>query len=168
VANKWLTALREEESKHNTTAALRERWVTIALPGGEKPQTPKVVTDKTDKIASRYKNESEKPEIPKNPTDKTDKNNLEAEQLGLVATWSIEFGYISIHDPLTGEWWDLQTKEAPDWAVREARKRRELYKDGNRRAYRLTSQEMEDIWKAEREPEGIVEEHPIGGEQGAD
>jgi hypothetical protein len=53
--------------------------------------------------------------------------------------------------------------DAPDWAVREARKRKELYKNSNRRAYRLTSREMEDIWEAEREPEpeGIVEDFPI-------
>jgi hypothetical protein len=115
--------------------------MSISLPSGEKPQTPKMATDETDK------------------------NTSEAEQLGLVATWSIEFGYVSIHDPATGEWWDLQTKDAPDWAAREARKRKELYKDGNRRAYRLTSREMEDIWEAERvsEPEGIVEDLPVEG-----
>ena len=49
----------------------------------------------------------------------------------------------------------------------EARKREELYKSGNRKAYRLTSREMEEIWKAEHtsEPAGIVEELPIEEEQ---
>jgi hypothetical protein len=98
-----------------------------------------------------------------NPTAKTAKTLSEAERLGLVATWSIEFGYISIHDPTTGEWHDIPTKEAPDWAQWEARKRKELYKDGNRKAFRLTSREMSELWEAEYvpEPEGIVEEHPI-------
>ena len=67
-----------------------------------------------------------------------------------------------MHDPATGEWWDVQTKDAPSWALSEARKRKELYRDGNHRAYRLTSREMEEIWETERPPEkGIVEEHPI-------
>jgi hypothetical protein len=49
---------------------------------------------------------------PKPPTVKTDKTP-DAAQLGLVATWSAEFGHVSIHDPVEGEWWDLQTKDAP-------------------------------------------------------
>ena len=87
--------------------------------------------------------------------------------MGLVATWSREFGYVSVHDPSTGTWYDLRTQDAPDWAVREARKRKELYKGGNRKAYRLTSGEMEALFEAERapEPEGIVEDHPIEGEE---
>jgi hypothetical protein len=64
--------------------------------------------------------------------------------------WAREFGYVSMHDPTTGEWWDVATKDAPDWAKREAFKRKELYKGGNRKAYRLTAREMEGIWDAER------------------
>jgi len=96
----------------------------------------------------------------KNPTAKTSKTPTEAEALGLVASWSVEFGFVSMHDPTNGEWHDLPTKEAPEWAVREARKRKELYRNGNRKAFRLTSLEMEEIWEAERpvEEEGIVEE----------
>jgi hypothetical protein len=73
-----------------------------------------------------------------------------AAALGLVAKWSVEFGYVSTHDPTTGEWHDLLTKEAPDWAVREARRRKELYKDGNHRAYDLTAADMEEIWRKEQ------------------
>lgn len=49
----------------------------------------------------------------------------------------------------------------------EARKRKELYRDGNRKAYRLTSREMEEVWEAEyvSEPEGIVEDHPVEEEE---
>jgi hypothetical protein len=63
----------------------------------------------------------------------------------------------------TGEWHDLPTKEAPSWAVGESHRRKNLYKDGNRKAYRLTSSEMEETWEAEGtpEPEGIFEDHPI-------
>ncbi len=91
-----------------------------------------------------------------------------ASSLGLVATWSREFGFVSIHDPLEGEWHDIATKEAPDWAVREARKRRELYKAGNRGAYRLTARELEEVWESERvpEPEGTVEDDPAVTERG--
>jgi hypothetical protein len=42
------------------------------------------------------------------------------------------------------------TNDAPDWAKREAFKRKELYRDGNRKAYRLTAREMEEIWEKER------------------
>ena len=85
-----------------------------------------------------------------------------ASELGLVARWSRHFGYVSIHDPTTGEWWDLQTKDAPVWAKWEAHKRKELRKDGDTRAHELTSRDMEEIWEAERQgEEAIVEEHPI-------
>ncbi|MBV9455593.1 MAG: hypothetical protein JOZ19_15995 [Rubrobacter sp.] len=99
-----------------------------------------------------------------NPTAKTAKTLSEAKRLGLVATWSIEFGYVSVHDPTSGEWHDPPTKEAPSWATGEARKRKELYKSGNRKALRLSSREMSELWEAEhasKELEGIFEEHPI-------
>ena len=135
----WLKSLKEEESKHNTASALREGQSLHRIGPAENPKTPI------------------------NPPSKTSKTP-EADQLGLVATWSHEFGYISMHDPTAGEWHDLQVKDAPSWAVGEAHKRKQLYKDGNRKAYRLTSREMEKIWEAEHlasEDEGIVEDHPL-------
>ncbi len=153
----WLNSLKEEESKHNTTAALREGQYRHPLGPAEKPKTPITPTDKTDK------NPCEKLPTSINRPDKTDKTP-DAAQLGLVATWSAEFGYVSIHDPIEGVWWNLQVKDAPGWALSEARKRKELYRDGNRKALRLTSREMGEIWEAERSDleVGIVEEHPIG------
>ncbi len=133
------------------------RWRYAGLVKTETYQNPTPKTPKTllgDSVFS---------ENAQNLTPKTPKTPPEAEPLGLVATWSREFGYVSIHDPTAGEWYDLRTKDAPDWAVREARRRKELYKDGNRKAYRLTSREMEEDWEAERVPEseGIVEDHPV-------
>ena len=58
-------------------------------------------------------------ETPEPPAAKT-ANTTEAEHLGLIATWSARFGYVSAHDPTTGEWHDLQTKDALEWAVGEA------------------------------------------------
>ena len=77
------------------------------------------------------------------------------------------FGYVRLHDPTTGEWHDVATDDAPTWAKREAFKRKELYRDGNCKAYSLTSREMEEIWAAERVPEleGIVEDHPVEEEE---
>ena len=134
----WLTALKEEESKHNTAASLHEQRNRHTARPVEKPKTPT------------------------NPPSKTSKTT-EAGRLGLVAAWSHEFGYVSIHDPTTGEWHDLKTNDAPGWAVGEAHRRKGLYKTGNRRAYRLTSREMEEGWEAEHPApeEGIIEEHPV-------
>lgn len=103
----------------------------------------------------------EKLETPEPPAAKT-AETTEAERLGLIATWSAQFGYVSVHDPTTGEWHDLQTKVAPEWALGEARRRKEQYRGGNRRAYRLTSSEMEELWRAESPiDEGFVEDHPL-------
>ncbi len=74
----------------------------------------------------------------------------QADRRGLVAKWAKEFGYISVYSPVEGEWYDLETKDVPDWAKREAFKRKELYKEGNRKAYWLTAREMEEIFKSER------------------
>ncbi len=84
-----------------------------------------------------------------------------AAEIGLVSRWARTLGYLSIHDPTSGEWHDLQVADAPGWATREARKRKELYMDGNRRAYRLTVSDMSEIWEADHLEEGIVEEYPI-------
>jgi TubC N-terminal docking domain len=85
--------------------------------------------------------------------------------LGLIAAWSkAEFGYVSLHDPTTGEWHDVATKNAPGWAKWECRKRKELYKAGDARASRLSSKQMSEIWEDEHpdlEEEGIIEDHQI-------
>jgi hypothetical protein len=85
----------------------------------------------------------------------------QADRLGMCAKWAREFGYISILDPTTGTWIDLPTKEAPDWAVREARKRREIRKHGGINRF-LTSREIAEHVEPPRDqaPEGIVETHP--------
>lgn len=93
--------------------------------------------------------------------DKTDKRVGElaerraerASKLGLIARWSYEFGYVSIHDPTTGEWHDVATKDAPGWAKWEAGKRKELKKHhGIHRL--LSSAEIEEIWQEERNVTG--------------
>jgi len=88
------------------------------------------------------------------------KERLErAERLGLVARWSYEFGYISVHDPTTGEWYDVATKDAPHWARREASKRKELRKlRGITRL--LTQSEMEELYGGKRQAK------PSGAEAG--
>jgi hypothetical protein len=103
----------------------------------------------------------EKLKTPEPPAAKTAKAT-EAERLGLIATWSVKFGCVSMHDPTTGEWHDLRTKDASEWAVGEARRRKERYRGGNRRAYRLTSSEMKELWRAETPvDEGLLEDHPL-------
>jgi len=121
-------------TNHNTSLSLRE--------APEKSETGKRRTAKTAEI-TRCCNQSDR--------------------LGLVASWSREFGFVSLHDPTTGEWHDLPTKEAPAWALDEARLRKQLYRNGNKRAYRLTSRQIGELWREEHPPEtdyGIVEDYP--------
>jgi hypothetical protein len=166
VAGEWLGALKQVESKHNTAAALRERQNIRVVGPFEKPETPINPPSKTSNTPIGREAGSEKPKTPTSAPSETSKT-IEAEDLGLVASWSVEFGFISMHDPTTGEWHDLRWKDAPGWARWEARKRKELYGDGNRKAHRLTSREIGEIWAAENPlsiEEGIVEDHPVEGE----
>jgi hypothetical protein len=87
----------------------------------------------------------------------------QAARLGLVAKWApydVAKGHIRIHDPGFGEWYDVPYKDAPSWAQREARKRAELYKSGDRHTYELNARQMEQTWQAEPDA-GIVEDHPL-------
>ena len=46
----------------------------------------------------------------------------------------------------------------------KSRQRKELYKSGNRRAYRLSARDMEEVRKSDQPPEeGIVEDYPVEG-----
>jgi hypothetical protein len=146
MSNKWRARLTEvleaDSAVHNTHSSLRAHEEVSEIRAEEKPKTPE------------------------NRTAKNAKNNSGASERGLVATWAATFGFVSIHDPTTGEWHDVQTKQAPDWALAEASTRKTLYKSGNRKAYSLNAPQMEEIWETEHPPpeEGIVEEYPIEGE----
>lgn len=87
----------------------------------------------------------------------------EAERLGLVARFSPEFGFISIHDPTTGEWHDVTMKDAPQWAKSEASRRKRLRKAGDYQLY--TARELAELWAEDRtevwdEPTSVVELAP--------
>jgi hypothetical protein len=85
----------------------------------------------------------------------------------LVATWAATFGFVSIHDPLDGTWHDIQTGEAPTWALAESGLRKRLYKGGDRRAYSHDARKMQEIWESEHPPppdRGIREEYGIEAE----
>jgi hypothetical protein len=157
-----LDTLKEEEIKHTTALCEGQSRRSIGPPA--KPKAPIFPPSKTSKTTNEHEVEDQNPQTPEKLTVKTSKTP-EPTELGLVATWSAEFGYVSLHDPTTGEWHDLKTSIAPEWAVGEARKRKELYKSGNRRAYRLSARDMEDLWKSDQPPEeGIVEDYPVEGE----
>ena len=143
---KWLNSLKEEESKHNTTAPLREGQSRRPIGPAVKRKTSETPTDKTDRTPRKN--------LPtlKTCTDKTDKTS-ESAWLGLIATWSAEFGHVSLHDPTTGDWHDLKTTVAPEWAVGEAR-----------RAYRLSARDMEEVWKSGQPTEEVIaEDYPVEG-----
>jgi hypothetical protein len=162
VASRWLDTLKEEESKH-TTAALREGQSRRSIGPRAKPKVRVNPPSKTSKTTNGHEVEDNNLQTPEKLTVKTSKTPKPA-QLGLIAAWSAEFGYVSLHDPTTGVWHDLETTVAPEWAVGEARQRKELYKSGNRRAYRLSARDMEDLWKSDQpSEEGIVEDYPLEG-----
>jgi hypothetical protein len=162
VAGRWLDSLKEEEIKH-TTAALGEGQSRRSIGPPAKPKAPICPPSKTSKTTSGHQVEGKNLQTPEKLTVKTSKTS-EPARLGLIATWSAEFGYVSLHDPTTGEWHDLKTSVAPEWAVGEARQRKELYKSGNRRAYRLAARDMEEVRKSDQPPEeGIVEDYPVEG-----
>ncbi len=48
----------------------------------------------------------------------------EANRRGLVIKWAREPGYVSIHDPTTGEWHEVAAPECPSWILDHARARR--------------------------------------------
>jgi hypothetical protein len=156
-----ITTLKEE-SKH-TTAALRKAQSRRSIGPPAKPKVPAIPPSKTSKTTNGHEVEGKNLQTPEKLTVKTSKTP-EPAQLGLITAWSAEFGYVSLHDPTTGEWHDLKTTVAPEWAVGEARRRKELYKTGNRRAYRLSARDMEEVWKSDRPPEvGTVEDYPVEG-----
>ncbi len=76
--------------------------------------------------------------------------------MGLVASWSQHYGYVGLHDPTTGEWHDLSTEDVPGWAKREAR-----WRKGQKKAYSLTSREVEERRASER-----AESHPAVTDKG--
>ncbi len=48
----------------------------------------------------------------------------EADRRGLVIKWAREPGYISLHDPTTGEWHEVKQSECPASIVESARAHR--------------------------------------------
>jgi hypothetical protein len=130
----WLEVLERAKEKQ------KERTTTHSTPlsagdaiGDVSPKAVGGCTSKTSKSADEL----------------SERRTERASRLGLIARWSYEFGYVSLHDPTTGEWCDLPTKDAPAWAKREAFKRKELSKHhGIHRT--LTASEMEEVWEEEQ------------------
>ncbi|BBL79306.1 hypothetical protein RxyAA322_11600 [Rubrobacter xylanophilus] len=48
----------------------------------------------------------------------------EADRRGLVIKFSRERGYVSLHDPTTGEWHEVPASECPPWVLEDARAHR--------------------------------------------
>jgi predicted metal-dependent hydrolase len=45
----------------------------------------------------------------------------DADRLGLVIRFAREPGYLSVHDPTTGDWHELQTSTCPPWMLEDAK-----------------------------------------------
>jgi hypothetical protein len=167
MSNKWRARLNEvleaDSATYNTCSCLHSREEVSEIGAEEKPKRPENRTAKNAKNIDRGPKTSEQA---KTRAAKNAENTSEASQRGLVATWAATFGFVSIHDPTTGEWHDVQTKQAPNWALAEASTRKTLYKSGNRKAYSLDARLIEEIWEREHLPpaQGIVEEYGIEAE----
>ncbi len=48
----------------------------------------------------------------------------DADRRGLVIRFAREPGYLSIHDPTTGDWHELQASNCPPWMLEDARAHR--------------------------------------------
>lgn len=48
----------------------------------------------------------------------------EADRRGLVIRWSREPGWISLHDPTTGEWHEVAASGCPPWILEDAKAHR--------------------------------------------
>ncbi|MBX6763931.1 MAG: hypothetical protein IRY88_09670 [Rubrobacteraceae bacterium] len=48
----------------------------------------------------------------------------DADRRGLLIKWSRERGYVSIHDPTTGEWHEVKASECPPWVLEDAKAHR--------------------------------------------
>lgn len=53
----------------------------------------------------------------------------EADRRGLVIKWSREPGYVSLHDPTTGDWHELAASACPSWILEDARAHRRRSKE---------------------------------------
>ncbi len=48
----------------------------------------------------------------------------DADRRGLVIRFAREPGYLSVHDPTTGDWHELQTSSCPSWMLEDAKAHR--------------------------------------------
>lgn len=48
----------------------------------------------------------------------------EADRRGFVIKWSREPGYVSLHDPATGDWHEIATTDCPPWVLEDAKAHR--------------------------------------------
>ena len=45
----------------------------------------------------------------------------DADRLGLMIRFAREPGYLSVHDPTTGDWHELQASSCPSWMLEDAK-----------------------------------------------
>ena len=80
MSNRWLDALKDEEGKHNTAAALRESPRTGEPGPGARSKTPIRRAAKTAKITNRHKVGDKNPQTPIDTTAKTAKTTYTGEK----------------------------------------------------------------------------------------
>ena len=47
-----------------------------------------------------------------------------ADRRGLVIEWAKEPGYVALHDPTTGEWYEVEASGCPPWILEDAKAHR--------------------------------------------
>lgn len=53
-----------------------------------------------------------------------------ADHRGLIVKWTKEPGYLTLHDPTTGEWHEVLAIECPPWMLEDAKAHRRRRRNG--------------------------------------
>jgi len=140
--------LKEHKAEILGLVGYRENLSSPIVLSSPSPFEADIYEDSRGTIPGDDTPETTVPQFVKKEGERRERSALE---LGLIARWARDRGYVSLHDPVTGEWCDVPFKQAPEWARNEAFKRKLLEKDkGIDRL--LTRAEMEEIWQQDGTP----------------
>src|SRR5215210_982832 len=113
--------LKEHKGEILESLGYRENLSSPIVLSSPSPLEADTYTDSRGTIPGDDTPESTVPQFVKKEGERRERRALE---LGLIACWARDRGYVSLHSPVTGEWCDVPFKQAPEWARNEAFKRK--------------------------------------------